>query len=211
MLIESLTRCLRLTSVRHCTGAARPVAAQGCSSSRDPCRLRAFKGVRATAVRGRRLRAAVQPRQAGFVASQHPRDRPDPRQLLDIDRWGVTKRGEHYTEWKALPAKASTFADVFAAADLQLPLPKDPQTGKSGGWSVPYWAMARKMHRALRLPKRARETQRPPLGPMLRRGMHADLVRPAAPTGQADPWLVSLGRGSARTTGETWAAFPGWR
>lgn len=65
--------------------------------------------------------------------------------LRDLDRWGVTKRGEQYTGWKALPATASTFADVMAAADwmrryatLELHLGTIAEPGTTAGWKDLY-------------------------------------------------------------------------
>lgn len=38
--------------------------------------------------------------------------------LRDVDRYGVTKRGEQYTGWKALPATAGTTMTATAAAEI---------------------------------------------------------------------------------------------
>jgi hypothetical protein len=81
--------------------------------------------------------------------------------LRSVDRWGVSRRGEQYTGWKALPAGTGglvspNFDDVFAAADwmrkyaaltlnLTISEGRNPD-GKSSGWRDLYRAMARRMH-----------------------------------------------------------------
>jgi hypothetical protein len=83
------------------------------------------------------------------------------RALRDLDRWGVSRRGEQYTGWKALPpgtgkTVSASFGDVWAAADwmrqyatgtlrLDFAETRTPN-GKSGDWRDLYKAMARKMH-----------------------------------------------------------------
>jgi len=78
--------------------------------------------------------------------------------LRDLDRWGVSKRGQQYTGWKALEApRNGEFADVLAAADwmrkyaaamplrnlLDYTMPGDQA---SPDWRTLYRAMARQMH-----------------------------------------------------------------
>ena len=76
--------------------------------------------------------------------------------LRDLDRWGVSKRGQQYTGWKAIEApRNGEFADVTAAADwmrkyatltLNVPLGENTVDGKSGGWAGLYRSMSRRMH-----------------------------------------------------------------
>lgn len=79
------------------------------------------------------------------------------RALRDLDRWGVSRRGEQYTGWKALPpgtgrAVANDFADAMAAADwmrvraTDLGISTAGLDGKSGGWNALYRALARRLH-----------------------------------------------------------------
>lgn len=77
--------------------------------------------------------------------------------LRKVDRYGVSKRGEQYTGWKAIEASRNGhFATADAAADwmrqyaaltLRLEL-ADTQdaNGRSAGWAGLYRAMAKRMH-----------------------------------------------------------------
>ena len=71
--------------------------------------------------------------------------------LRAIDRWGVTKRGEQYTGWKALPAAGSSeFADADAAEEWMRAYAAEvigPGTGRWGG-NLPslYRALVKVMH-----------------------------------------------------------------
>jgi len=38
--------------------------------------------------------------------------------LRKVDRYGITKKGEQYTGWKALPAAITEIADVYSAAEF---------------------------------------------------------------------------------------------
>jgi hypothetical protein len=67
--------------------------------------------------------------------------------LRAVDRYGVTKRGEQYAGWKALPQNASTFASADEAAAWMNEYSRDMDIVRpAGSYSALYRAMARKMH-----------------------------------------------------------------
>jgi hypothetical protein len=71
--------------------------------------------------------------------------------LRAVDRYGVTRRGEQYTGWRAISAPAPMFADHLAAADWMrryATLNLDIQVSANGSqdWAGLYRSMAKRMH-----------------------------------------------------------------
>jgi len=62
--------------------------------------------------------------------------------LRAIDRWGVSKRGEQYTGWKALPATSGV---TFPSADEALRWMRD-QAGDTGPLKTVYRDLAKRLH-----------------------------------------------------------------
>lgn len=69
--------------------------------------------------------------------------------LRAVDRYGVTKRGEQYTGWRAIEPPKPTFATATEAAGWMYDYATNELHilhGTGNGWKDLYRAMARKMH-----------------------------------------------------------------